>query len=680
MDETRFPALKSFAADLARDLAADSGRLALELIDRLELLPPASEPPPAPEPGRIGIWQARSEDGVTYFERQDDFGPSHAWADVQRFPLKTTKRRVVLVGESVARGFFYDPQLSPAQVLEGFLSSPVVPGGVEVVDLARTAATADQLVQLLLASRVLEPDVFVIFAGNNWAAAPAAFTGALERHQAATILRRQGVAGLKSFNEQQFEATIGRTVETLLHLLPAHVPVVFIIPEFNCADWRWDDSADVPLLAEGDNQRWLAELTGARAALAAGRLEEAAAHARKMVELDRGTAAAGFVLLADLERRAGRLQEARELLERARDAHNWDPSLLVPRPATSTQAVLRRCSGQGRAFAVDLPRVFADYLAGEPPDRRLFLDYCHLTAKGIHLAMAAAAERIAPLLGGGAVPFREFLAGAVPPSPELAAEAHFAAAVHNAHWGQPYEVVRYLCGSAAESSRRVALLMRDYLEVQVRCTPPWACPAAGRMLANGAKALFRYFMWADHRLFDEVLLTAISDSLEAVGLPTREDLENLRRAERGLAAGDRVDLTDDYYLSSWLEHQRQGGATEYRRCYAASVRFPLVCRSAMPVRLELTLRQPSMAVDGAAATLAINGTVQWEIPLARQWTTHSFTAGRELLRPGVNRIEVGWPPPVASLDSAAHRIERGQTYDLLPVFGEIHSFIAVGLR
>ena len=46
---------------------------------------------------------------------------------------------------------------------------------------------------------------------------------------------------------------------------------------------------------------------------------------------------------------------------------------------------------------VNLPDVFAKCYPDELPGRRLFLDYCHLTLDGMHLAMAAAASRVLDL-------------------------------------------------------------------------------------------------------------------------------------------------------------------------------------------------------------------------------------------------------------------------------------------
>ncbi|MFF9396781.1 hypothetical protein [Streptomyces griseoluteus] len=57
------------------------------------------------------------------------------WADVAYVPTKGDGRRVLLVGESAARGFLLDPGLTPADVLRGELSNGAEQ--MQCVDLAK---------------------------------------------------------------------------------------------------------------------------------------------------------------------------------------------------------------------------------------------------------------------------------------------------------------------------------------------------------------------------------------------------------------------------------------------------------------------------------------------------------------------------------------------------------------
>src|SRR4029077_6019463 len=104
-------------------------------------------------------------------------------------------------------------------------------------------------------------------------------------------------------------------------------------------------------------------------------------------------------------------------------------------------------------------RVFARAQDGELPDRRLFLDYCHLTRAGMDLAMG---EVAACLRRPGS------RAASRPPGPALRPEdeaaAHFLAAIHNAHYGQTAEVLRHHCARALTLAPAFAEVMRAYVE------------------------------------------------------------------------------------------------------------------------------------------------------------------------------------------------------------------------
>lgn len=686
--------LRSYAAALADAMTGEEGQRSVELIRKLGLLSDGEAPQaPARRPGSIGIWEPRTEDGQTWFVRSEERSAEWSlWADVPRIAPKGERRRVVLIGESVARGYFYDPCYTPAQVLEELLSAHV-PGGVEVVDLAKNDLRARDLETLLGSALALQPDAFVVFAGNNWGWAPSVLKEGPERHLAASVLREKGAPGFRAWREEDLASQVESAVRHGLAPLSRRLGVVLVIPEFNLADWALDLEADAPWLPDGGNERWLSLLDAARKALAGGRLEEAEALAREMVEIDGGSAASGLALLADCALRRGRLAEARAFLERARDSHSWDSAPHVPKPLSVIQEAFRKGASEAEGIAlVDLPRLFGEAFPGALPGRRLFLDYCHLTSLGIRMAMAAVAERLLPKLGGRGASREELQESAGRPDSTDAmteAEAHFGAAIHNAHWGQPYEVVRHHCGQALAASRGIAEAMACFLDVQTRRAPVWACGAFERISSSGLRSLSRYYNARHHgKLFDEVLLDAVAGALEEVGVPGRERLDTLRRDERGLAAGKPVDFLDEYYRSSYADRSGLWWSAFFYRAYHPVSRFPLVCRSAEePAALELTWRTPAGdagdAGDAEGAVL-VNGSSVAALRPSPRWTTHRVALDPGLLREGLNKIEIRWPlalgPGAAGLERAARDVEQGRPYLLLPAFAEIHSFRAVSER
>jgi len=65
--------------------------------------------------GNIGVWDiVETADGRALRRQNHSPGELRMWADVSEVPGKGKARRVVLVGESSARGFLLDPAMTPS--------------------------------------------------------------------------------------------------------------------------------------------------------------------------------------------------------------------------------------------------------------------------------------------------------------------------------------------------------------------------------------------------------------------------------------------------------------------------------------------------------------------------------------------------------------------------------------
>lgn len=662
--------LKSLTDDMARLLSGSGGESALLLMERFGLLSIPERNPSGVRPGLIGIWEAGPQGYERSAALRDEW---RHWADVQTIPPKGERKRVLLLGESVARGFLYDPDFNPSKALEAaLLTARGQP--VEIVDLAKVNLMGPQLAGLIDTAPALEPDVLVVFAGNNWASK----RDKQDRHLEATALRERGVPGLKVQREQSLAAFVG-TLRRQLTELSARLPIVLVIPEINLADWRLEANADAPWLPLGRNRRWLECRTAALSALGARRLDEAAALAHEMVDLDGGIAVSGWVILADCARATGDLAAARVCLEKARDARLWDFTRKTPRTYSVLQQALRGCALPGRIAVVDLPSCFATWQAGELPGRRLFLDYCHLSAEGIRVAMAATALEVANLLDvGRPLPGIESLANDIPPpSPYIEATAHFAGAIHTSYWGQSSPFISYLCHEAARHPE-VAQAMRVYLEVQVRRAPTWACTVCERLSAVATPFLTRYIVGIP-KLFQPVLLPAIAGALEKNGLPSFSFLENLQKNERSLS-GRPSDLLDPYYRPALSDLDWHEWPAQFRRAYSPTSRYPWVSRAPREVAFELNCRGTG-ATDPGECQVRINGTCLIRLPLTPEWSTLRFSAPGDLVQSGVNWLEIDWPIDLPGGEEEIEHItceyEHGRIIPLLPSFAEISFLTAV---
>src|SRR5258707_1742228 len=391
---------------------------------------------------KVGIWERRQENGKSYFVRsKDQVKDWNYWANIGKIDPKGNRLRILLLGESVARGYLYDPQFTPAFALEKILQSQLGQDQVEVIDLARTNLGFD-VGELALAALQLEPDAVVIFSGNNWRGAFPPKPADVVKIDA--LLREEGMAGPMRLAEHHLGELVADTVKTVASAYQQRgIPLLWIIPEFNLRDWR-DPLIGAPHLDGDKNRQWLEYERKARAALEAGDISEAATLAESMVELDERTSVAPLYVLAECQRRKGDLAGCRQYLEMARDSVIWDSSKSAsPRAYSITQKVLRERAEEQGSGIVDTPRLYSEYLQGGIPDRRLFLDYCHLTSEEIQLTMAAAVSSLLRSLHKKEVPWVELLDKAPMPSREIEAEAAFLAAVHNAHWWQSEDLVQH---------------------------------------------------------------------------------------------------------------------------------------------------------------------------------------------------------------------------------------------
>src|SRR5215467_12454877 len=88
-------------------------------------------------PRRIGIWERTQQDGEIWYVRTGQKESFGFWSNLERIGPRNGRKRILLLGESVARGICYDPFFTPAMALEGILGS-ILAEPVEVIDLART--------------------------------------------------------------------------------------------------------------------------------------------------------------------------------------------------------------------------------------------------------------------------------------------------------------------------------------------------------------------------------------------------------------------------------------------------------------------------------------------------------------------------------------------------------------
>lgn len=682
-DLERRQALRPQMERLAQLLASADGARIAGLLQDAQLFwramrveeddPPDDAPAPdsAAAGGRIGIWRA-NDAGALVREPAPE-----AWsrfADVAVIPPKGARRRVVLFGESVARGYFYDPVLTFAGAVEGHLRRHR--DDIEVIDLASTGASADALVEMLGACDILRPDAIVVFAGNNWVLdrMPVLF----RRRFLNAWLAEGAAAAQRLFFDELLAERVDEAIDACVDAAQRQkVPLIFVLPEFNLTGFT--DCADslVPALDADGPAGWMRLRDAAWAALARGEPDTCEARATEMLQLDHGLHPTAYRLLARCALARGEAARGYELLGRARDAQCGLPIELTPRcPAAVQQRVRMRSEADGFDL-VDLPRCFA--AVDQSPGRELFLDYCHLSLAGIERVARSVAAQLLHRLGGHPRPGQDRADGVADKVIQIApieATAHFLAGVHNAHVGAPMEIVSQRFDQALRICSDVGRTMLEFLDFRNRRKPDWMC--ASFDAACESPLVRRYLSslprpWQE-TLGDVPLFRALEQALERHGVDAVSPMEKVRRAQTGRSSA-RVSLLAFHGAPVLLASLRRSA---FLACYQQQARFHLVADEPGPVRLQVTWRVPAGQPE-APATIRFNGVQVGAGAVRDRWSSVSVEVSGALVRAGTNDIEIHWPP-CDGAPAQPERLELDGGWGIPPhvfhVFGELHRLTA----
>jgi hypothetical protein len=628
-----------------------------EDCDWTALFPDLNDAPPAMrEPAALGVWSPRHVGNVVEWSRNPETTPleSCMWADLDCIPSKGTRKRVLFLGESVARGFFFDPYYCPAQCLERMLTD------AEVVDLSRNDIGLAGLRDLAYAGASLQPDAYVVFAGNNWVGFNSVARRSLQE-VAPALARTRGVAELKRF----LEGWLVRQTSRFLHQLDelsqqTGAPAVFVLPEFNLGDFKVDSRKSPPRFPDPANtERWFQIYQEGNRLLAEEEWLSAAKCAHELIALDGGTTAASFSLLSKCRAACGDQAGSLRDLERARDAEIWSP-FATPRCFGVIQTTVRELAPKLGIHVIDVPRLLRRKLGNTTPDRRVFYDYCHLNASGLRSVLSAVAVPLQHCLAGVSESELEISTRFPVPAPFVSARASFLAAIHNATWGQEMKLVRHHLTAAKQADPSIARYAEIWTGAAGRKLHPFFTKAfvAGRELQD---RLFSYRLlaagpFAFTELTDE-MASVFGDTVAAQVRETRQRWHDVGTQE--------IDLLETYYSAgAWDDLQaRAAGRTMGYYAYLPQSRFVLFNRQGVPVKFVMHARAPGL--PGRQVTVSIEGK---RVACADAGTDIAleFVVGPAQPREGGCEIVVEWP----------NRPQDEGAFLFFEAFGKINRFSA----
>lgn len=681
--------LKKVAAELAGLVSSGSGDTARinELLSQLGYAPqlPAPDtgtpPPPVPDQS-IGIWKKSVADGKPVYQRDEQMQADwHLWANVKTLYPKGAKKRVVLLGESVARGYLYDPYYTVAMELEATLNGvPRVPD-CEVIDLARTSMRIPGLRETIRSCVALQPDHVVIFAGNNWLAQVLGSITAEEYRTLLTSYVREPLSSVKAFFEDRMASVVTEVLtEVQAVLVNNHIPVTFVVPGFNLGDWKSDDQEKIlSWLPQNRLSEWLEAKAAAEQALAAGEYDRLGARARQMTGLYPAHPL-GHEWLAQSHRENGAWQDALACLEDACDAVLFGRSAnSKPRCCTPLRDALLAQAGKYGIATVNLPEILVNAAPDNIPGREMYLDYCHLTLEGIKIAVRHTARVVAGALTGRQVALEEVADSGLEPAASVQATAHFCAAVHSGHYGQPRAILDYHCRKAVSLSAGIKDTMLRFADFATRRTSSEFCQSFGEVLAEGGMLQYEGGRGMRNpkgrKLLDIELVDAITGALRSIGVDVHKEIGELREKEHGVD-GEPVNLLESFYHLTSYNYPLEYDRLDYMQVRTAKVVFTFIASGDSPLSLDLVYRTPNGTDPDRCVNVMVNQApnIIASLPMRDRWTVASCTIDQALLKDGANKLTIEWPyvfEPITdeTLNGPVEAIDN----QLFPVLGELHT-------
>ncbi|MGD2089693.1 MAG: hypothetical protein PVH61_26185 [Candidatus Aminicenantes bacterium] len=631
--------------------------------------------------GRVGIWMPMEKDGNTYYLRDANYQHEFDhWANVHEIPPKGTRKRVVYLGESVARGFLLDPFYTPAGVLETLLNSEPGLLQAEVVDLARTSCTTRMLIQLCSACLALKPDALVVFAGNNWWYSLDIPADILE--EIVKIVERKGkFQDVKAMLDSQVKTVAITVMEHLNKISKAYqVPVVFVIPEFNLKDYQISPGHREMAWLQGEADQWYHLKKRSEAALDQGNIEMVQSLLHEMIQLNPGNPLS-FELLGRCKLKQGLFSEAVEYLRAALDNAIYS-GLSVPSCISAIRRTILEAAAKYNIPVVDLPEIFNPHQTGMPPGRELFLDYCHLTVAGIQIAMASTAQRLFSILTHREIPMEELKKNVPKPDDNVRGLAHFFAALHNAHRGdQPFEILYYHCLQALNTSLETREIMENFVEIASHHTLWHLNKNHEKLIARRVHKQYPY-LYQPRNLYimDLQLVEAIVSALKKHGTDIEEHVLQLRKKEFGLV-NERVNLLESYYHLTSYDIPFPESNIGYYRAFSFQSRFFLVTQKDNDILLKLVYRVPGLNHHNEKVLFKINNVLEEELSPSNQWKETCLKVQGKLLKDGINRITLEWPLNMKFNRKLNEGLSADHRWELIdeiayPVRGEIYMFTA----
>ncbi|MEZ2336281.1 tetratricopeptide repeat protein [Mucilaginibacter sp. RCC_168] len=626
----------------------------------------------------IGIWKEHQTDSGSSYLRDNAFQNDWSlWADHSLIPPKTRKR-IILLGESVARGYFFDPYYNPAMVLQTLLDTNC-DEEFEITDLAKTDLRLVELRDLFRESLKLDPDAIILFAGNNWITDLYMSIDEKDAENIIISLNGKSINGIRNFLEDRIKNLIHEALAEFDYLSKENkVKLFFIIPEYNLADWlEYEDHFSSFHLTEDKISDWKKVIGQVERQKESKNVLKVLDLAEKLIAIDPGNSY-GYYLAGKCYRKLGKTEDALFFFRQARDWTIILKSIGKPKILSVIHDAIISAAQQTDISIINLSQIFKANTEDYIPDKNIFLDYCHLNARGIQIAMSYTAQKIISILKEKIIPLQNLinLSKETGPDKKVEAKAHAFAAIHNAHYGQKYDIVLYHCQQAILADCQITAFLKEYAELATLKAPNLICKQYENIIKNWGE---RQYGGLNHqknkKLMDIILVKAIIKSIKHEYPNFEQYIKMLRSDQHAVNNFGKINLLESPYA---LPHYKffLGKRVQFFEELASTSSFFLVVSKIIPVKLTIIYRIPDAISNYENVRLRVNNREISTFSAVSTWKKTELVISTEYLLAGVNILTIQWPVHLrhsvlninSTIDDIADFIN--------PCFGQIHEFYA----
>ncbi|MBL6449599.1 hypothetical protein JMN32_25030 [Fulvivirga sp. 29W222] len=625
-----------------------SNELALFIEEQQEPATKSTEPVSRPE--KVGRW-IKDDISGNYVKNPEFDSEDDNWSEVEFItPGSEDVYRIVLIGESVARCTHFPHEYCAARVVEKMLSESIPGRKIEVVDLAKEGMRFEQLMEVISESVLLNPDMVIVFAGNNWQ--PGSSLGTPYNFN--MLQKTVGTSGQTQFIKDTLRDSLKSNVNDFKELLTGinaeyNIPVLYVMPEFNLGGFKPARKEYVSHFLPGNKMKiWSEAYDSCLHAEASGGWEEVKKLAGQMMDMDTEHPFA-YEMMAKYFEHIGDLRQRREFLEQLKDKALINAiGTSAPRRFTVIRELVNDILKESPVTVVDLQEVLKKHSHEGIPGNELFLDYCHLNFRGIHLAMGALASQIASILGVN-IDAASMSAIESPVSERVLSITHFQAAIHNYYVGQDTPLLYHHCCEALKHADDE--LVEAYHKSCILFSKRSSAVFSDELHFLSEVYPFENFSVFGHprnkKLMFIELVDAMTKALQVVKkIEIADEIKNIRIQEYKIGK-EPVDLLESPYAERSFQEFLCDEDVAYYRAHETRSSFICVADASENIELDVTARIPDFAFCdiNSAVKVYVNGDLYETVRVCDEWTNIKISIKREVLGAGVNKLEFVWPVP-----------------------------------